>query len=135
MHNFNVRLRNEKSNNVSHYMSTQIRQYFNNNLHPFIWIQFCIFRCCNAAKIFQGRQLLSSESLSLIPVEKSFSYSESSPVSYVLILSSMQFNALKSAPESFSFVLLPYFFLSYWWRHLQTFLLLFYFKAVSLLLP
>ena len=108
-------------------MSTQIRQYFNNNLHQFIWIQFCIFRCCNTAKIFQGGQSLSSESLSLIPMEKSFFYSES-----VLILSSMQFNVLKSAPESFSFVLLPYFFLSYWWRYLQTFLLLFYFKTVSL---
>ena len=102
-------------------MSTQIRQYFNNNLHQFIWIQFCIFRCCNTAKIFQGRQSLSSESLSLIPVEKFFSYSESSPLSYVLILSSMQSN-----------VLLLYFFLSYWWRYLQTFLLLFYFKTVSL---
>ena len=102
-------------------MSTQIRQYFNNNLHQFIWIQFCIFRCCNTAKIFQGRQSLSSESLSLIPVENFFSYSGSSPLSYVLILSSMQSN-----------VLLLYFFLSYWWRYLQTFLLLFYFKTVSL---
>ena len=64
-----------------------MRQQFRSNPYQFIWIQFYFLRYYSTAKIFQGEQSLPNESFSLVSVEKSLSYSDSSPPPYVLIFS------------------------------------------------
>ena len=71
MHNFNVHRRDRKSNNVMHYVSTGISQYFNSNLQQFIWIQFIIVLDTTILKkMWQGGQPLSNDLLSLMHVGK-----------------------------------------------------------------
>ena len=71
MHNFDVHWRDRKSNNVMHYVSTGISQYFNSNLQQFIWIQFIIVLDTTILKkMWQGGQPLSSDLLSLMHVGK-----------------------------------------------------------------
>ena len=40
------------SNDVLHFISTQVQQYLNSDLHQFNWIQFYFF---STAKIIQGK--------------------------------------------------------------------------------
>ena len=53
MHNFAVLGKIKKSNNLLYYISTQICQYFTNDLHQFIWIQLYFSRYYSTAKLFQ----------------------------------------------------------------------------------
>ena len=70
IHNFDVPGKIKKSVNVMHYTSTQICQYFNSNLHQFIWIQFYVSRYYRSEKLFQGEKPVFNQSKSQIFMEK-----------------------------------------------------------------
>ena len=58
MHNSDVHWRDEKSVNVVHllhYTAIQIRQYFNSNLHQFIWILFYFLDTTVLQKYCEGK--------------------------------------------------------------------------------